>query len=387
MKLTLYKYILNEIWPTFLACLFVAVFIVVATKMLSITDLIVARGVPVIQVVRMVVYLLPDIIAFALPAASLLAVVLAFLRLSADSEIIALKSSGISLYQMLPPVILLSCMGLMVAIVIGVIGVPWGNSSFKNLIYQLAESKTDLGIKEHVFCEPFDDVVFYVNSFSRQERLMKNVFVVDRRDKEVTNTIVAEKARIFFHPQERIITLHFEKGTSFLVEKNLKSGRTIQFESFDLNVGLKDIMAALASRRKKPKEMTVSELIKQLKIVPSGEERYNKMMIELLEKCSIPLAVFLMGIIGAPLGAQIRDRGRPAGIGISLVVFLIYYLCLAGARSICETGALSPAIGVWIPDLFLFVSCIYLLRHVANEHHINLLPRFLLKFKAPNLTT
>ncbi len=382
MKLTLYKYILNEIWPTFLATLFVAVFIVVATKMLSITDLIVARGVPVTQVIRMVVYLLPDIVAFALPAASLLAIVLAFLRLSVDSEIIALKSSGISLYQMLPPVILLSCVGLMIAVVIGFIGVPWGNSSFKNLIFQIAESKADLGIKEHVFCEPFDDVVFYVNSYSRQDKLMKNVFVVDRRDKAVTNTIVAEKAKFFFHPQERIITLHFEKGTNFLVEKNLESARTIKFESFDLNVGLKDIMAALASRQKKPKEMAVSELVHQLETVPKGEERHNEIMIELLEKFSIPLAVFLMGIIGVPLGAQIRDRGRPAGIGVSLVVFLIYYLCLAGARSICETGALSPAIGVWIPDVFLFVSCLYLLRHVANERHINFLPQFLLKSRA-----
>ncbi len=385
MKLTLYKYILNEIWPAFWASLFVAVFIVVATKMLSITDLIVDRGVPVTQVARMIAYLLPDIIAFALPAASLIAVVLAFLRLSVDSEIIALKSSGISLYQMLPPVILLSCVGLVSAIVIGVIGVPWGNSSFKNLIYQLAESKADLGIKERVFCEPFDDVVFYVNSFSRRERVMGNVFVVDRRDKAVTNTIVAEKARIFFHPQERIITLHFEKGTNFLVEKNLQSGRTIKFETFDLNIGLKDIMAALASRRKKPKEMTVGELIKQLKTIPSGEERHNKMMIELLEKGSIPLAVFLMGIIGVPLGAQIRDRGRSAGIGVSLVVFLIYYLCLAGAKSICDTGALSPVIGVWVPDLFLLVACIYLLRHVANEHSINFLSRLLLKPKVSTL--
>ena len=82
--------------------------------MLSITDLIVARGVPVTQVARMVAYLLPDIVAFALPAASLIAVLLAFLRFSVDSEIIALKSCGISLYQMLPPVVLLSFLGLLI---------------------------------------------------------------------------------------------------------------------------------------------------------------------------------------------------------------------------------------------------------------------------------
>lgn len=377
MKITLYKYIFHEIWPTFLACLFVFVFIVVATKMLSITDLIIARGVPVSQVARMVIYLLPDIMAFAMPAASLIAVVLAFLRLSFDSEIIALKSSGISLYQMLPPVVLFSSIGLLVAFVISFIGVPWGNSSFKNLMYQIAESKADLGIKERIFCEPFDNLVFYVSSYSEQEKKMKNVFVTDRRDKSVANTIIAEKCRIFFHPQERIITLRFQNGTMFFVEKDLESGRTVRFKTYDLNIGLKDIMAALASRQKAPKEMSAGELKRQLKLVPSGDIKHNLIMIELMEKCTLPLAVFLMGIIGVPLGSHLKVKGRSLGIGVSLIVFSFYYLCLVGTRSFCEAGTLPPAFGVWIPDIVLFIACIYFMKRVGNEQSIKLVPTFL----------
>jgi lipopolysaccharide export system permease protein len=379
MRLILNKYIFDEIWPTFLAGLIAFVFIIVATKLLSVTELIITRGVHIVQVVSMVVYLLPDIITFALPAATLLAVVIAFLRLSVDNEIIALKSSGISIYQLLPPVVVISIVGFLAAIAVSVIAMPWGNRSFKDLIFEIAESKADLGIKERIFCEPFDNVVFYVNSYSPRERVMKGVFVVDRRDKDITNTIVAKEARIFLDPRQRIISLHFLKGTIFVSKKNQQSDRTIGFNTYDLNIGLKDIMAALASRQKGPKEMSVSELIQQLKTVPAGEVRHNDLMTELLEKFSIPLAVFLMGIIGVPLGAQIRARGRSAGIGVSLFIFLIYYVFIAGVRSICETGSVSPAIGVWIPDLFLFVSCIYLLRRVANERPINLLPRFLLK--------
>ena len=73
--------------------------------MLSITEMIVVRGVSARQVMMMMAYLLPDIITFALPATALMAVVISFLRLSADSEIIALKASGVSLYQMLRPVL------------------------------------------------------------------------------------------------------------------------------------------------------------------------------------------------------------------------------------------------------------------------------------------
>lgn len=371
--MTLYKYILNEIWPTFFASLFVTVFIMVASQMLSITELIITRGVHAGQVAGMVIYLLPDIVAFALPAVSLIAVVVAFLRLSADSEIIALKSCGISLYQMLPPVAALSFLGFLFALVMGVFLAPWGNRSFKDLVFRIAESEANVGIKERVFSEPFDNVVFYVSSYSTRERLLRDVFVVDRRDKGVTNTIVAEEGRILLHPNERIITLHFLRGAILVVEKNLESARTIRFETYDLNIGLKDIMAGLASRRKKPHELSVGELIRQLEEVPKGEARYREIIRELLEKGSMPLAVFLMGIIGLPLGARLKARGRSAGIGVSLAVFSIYYLCLAGMRSLCSSGILSPAIGVWLPDFFLLISCIYLLRRTAEEQPINFL--------------
>ena len=344
--------------------------------MLSITELIVTRGVRLSQVAGMVLFLLPDILTFAFPAVTLMSVVVAFLRLSADSEIIAMKSSGISLYQMLPPVITFSLAAFLACLAITVFAAPWGNRSFKDVLFKIAETKADLGIKERVFCEPFGNLVFYVNSFSRETRVLKDVFVVDRRDEEMTNTIVSDEAQIIMRPEERIITLLFMKGTIFLVEKNLEGSRTIKFNTYALNIGLKDVLADLASRKKAPHELSVGQLVEQLKSTPDTEKEYSRIMRELLEKLSIPLAVFFMGIIGVPLGAQIRGRGRSTGIGISLMVFSLFYLILMIIRSVCSTGTLSPVYGVWIPDLFLIVSGIYLLRRAANERPIYLLPRF-----------
>jgi len=371
--MTLYRYIINEIWPTFLASLLVFIFIMVAARMLSITELIVTRGVGIAQVVGMVFYLLPDILTFALPAVTLMAVVVAFLRLSADSEIIALKSSGISLSQMLPPVVAFSFVVFLVGMAIGVFAAPWGNRAFKDLLFKIAESRADLGIKERVFCEPFDNLVFYVNSFSRKDRVLKDVFVVDRRDKDVTNTIVAEEGRIIVQPEQRIITIYFGRGTIFAVEKNMNTARTIRFNTYGLTIGLKDVMKDLASRQKAPHELSVGKLIQQIQTTPKGDIQRSRMMRELLEKGSIPLAVLFMGIIGVPLGAQIRARGRTAGIGVSLAVFSIYYICLMVMRSICSSGSVSPVLGVWIPDLFLLVSIIYLLRRASRERSIHFL--------------
>jgi lipopolysaccharide export system permease protein len=371
--MTLYRYIINEIWPTFMASLLVFIFIMVAARMLSITELVVTRGVGIGQVLGMVMYLLPDILTFALPAVTLMAVVVAFLRLSADSEIIALKSSGISLFQLLPPVVVFSLVVFFLGIAISAFAAPWGNRAFKDLLFKIAESRADLGIKERVFCEPFDNLIFYVNSFGSKERVLRDVFVVDRRDETVTNTIVAEEGRIIAEPDRRMITIYFGKGTIFAVEQDMRTARTIKFNTYGLTIGLKDVMKDLATRQKAPHELSVGTLIQRVKTAPEGDGDHSRMMTELLEKVSIPLAVLFMGIIGVPLGAQMRARGRSAGVGVSLAVFSVYYICLMVVRSICSSGSIPPGIGVWIPDLFLMMVILYLLRRAADERPISLL--------------
>ena len=359
--------------PNFVTILVVFALIVLATRMLSITELIVSKGVGATMIGRMIIYLLPEIISFALPAAALMSVLLAFARLGVDNEIVAMKSAGISLYQLLPPVIWISIAGFIASLWLGISAIPWGNRSFKDLVYQIARSKADLGIKEHVFTEPFDGVVFYVNSVVRSGGLMKDIFVVDKRNPETSNTIVARAAKAISMPQHRAIVLHFINGTIFMVEKERGAVRTIQFQTYDLTISLKDIMAGLSARRHKPKEMGIKELLGNLKKLRPGTSKWNQILYRLLEKASLPIGVLLMGLIGMPLGAQMRSRGRSRGIGISLAIFVIYYLFMGGTKNLTETGAIHPAVGVWLPDLFLFFAFVYLLRHVVKEKPLRLL--------------
>ena len=104
--------------------------------------------------------------------------------------------------------------------------------------------------------------------------------------------------------------------------------------------------------------------------------KYNEMIIELMERFSIPVAVFFMGLIGVPLGAQIRSKVRSFGILLSLVIFLVYYVCFMGVRSLCETGTINPYLGMWIPNVFLIACCVYLFRRVVSERSFNLWERF-----------
>ena len=204
---------------------------------------------------------------------------------------------------------------------------------------------------------------------------MKDVFVVDKRDQLATSTIVAKKGTILSNPGSNIITIHFMDGTIYTIEKNFETARTIKFETYDLNIDLRDIMSSFISREKEPNEMHVLELIDRLKSSSGDGEKTNLMGIKLFEMFSIPLAIFLLGIIGMPLGSHVRARGNTIGIIISLFIFLVYHISLIGSEYICETGAIAPSLGVWIPDLLLLIICVYLMARAANHRPMSLLRR------------
>jgi lipopolysaccharide export system permease protein len=372
LKLTLHKYIFHEIWPTLVASLAVFLFIVLAARMLNLADWVVNRGVPPFHLAKMIFYLLPGMILFALPAVLLMAVFVAFHRLSNDNELQAMKTSGISLYQMLPSVVLISLAGFLVALFLSSSAGPWGIKSFKDFVFTIAYSRADLGIQERIFSDPFKGVTFYVSNFVPKEKVMKDVFLVDRRDPAMTTTIVAREGRIDSREDLRLITVRFSDGTIFMVDKKKEEGRTITFSSYDLGIGLDDIMPSLSGREKDAKEMSFKELWNGLKDPPKKNSRQPEILLELMERFSIPLAVFLMGLIGAPLGAQLRAGGRLVGIVVSLLIFLFYYLLLVGMRNIGGTGFLSPAVGSWLPVLFLFCACLYLLKRSEQEKSVAL---------------
>jgi lipopolysaccharide export system permease protein len=190
------------------------------------------------------------------------------------------------------------------------------------------------------------------------------------------NTIVAKEGRIESRPESRIITVRFKDGTIFVSGKKQTEVRTIRFDLYDLTIGLDDIMPALTARQLSPKEMSLKELVDSLRNIKKRDAEYHEALMEVMERFSIPFAVFLMGLIVVPLGAQLRAGGRFVGIVVSFVVFLLYYLMLAGFRSIGETGVVSPAVGSWIPVFFLLFGCIWLMRRAAKERTINILERF-----------
>ena len=179
MRRTLLRYLLTEQMAPFFVSLLVLTLVLFLGKTMRYTQLLFASGSGFTDLGRLLLYSLPYFFAFTIPLATLLAVLLAFARLSYDNEITAMKAAGISFYQMMPSVAIVASCAWLVTLTLTLFVLPGGNSSFKRVLVEMAQSRAQLGLKERVFNNQFDGLVFFINRISPDGRRLHQVFISD----------------------------------------------------------------------------------------------------------------------------------------------------------------------------------------------------------------
>jgi len=367
MKKIIHVYILKEIIPNFGTTLVVFSFLMLAGRILRLTEWMVNHGISLSQILLIALYTLPYVLFYTLPMATLLGSTIAFSRLNEDNEITALKSSGVSLYQMLIPVVTFSMISYLLASYIAIYLIPISRASSSRLLFEVARTNVSIGMKEGVFNDSIPNVLLYANRISAHNQIMEGVFIFDERDPTLPNTITARKGSISSNPEQMSFQLHLIDGSVVMVDKDLESSRMLRFKSYDLNIELSSAMNRFSSRKSSRKEMTISELRHHIKKANPGTVRHNKLIMELQRKFSIPFACLLLGLIGFPLGLMMRAKGRGWGIALGIAIIVIYYILLSGADSLGRTGSLNPVLAMWIPNMLIGATTLILFWQKARE--------------------
>lgn len=373
MRRIINTYILKQILSTFFISLMVLVFVFFITKLLKLTEMVINKGIPLSSTLKLVVFTMPYLFVFILPMATLLSVLITYSKLSSDNEIVALKASGISLYQMLPPVIMVTISSFLISSLMAIYAMPWGSSSFKNLLFNLAINRVEVGIKEQVFNDDFQGLVIYVNQISSKSKIMNGVFISDQRDPETSNTIVAKRGSMIPDQKNLTITFRMFDGSIHRVAKDLKSTQTISFDVYDLNLDLEAMLSQERKDSKGRKELSLREIRERIKNLGKKSKEYNRLTMELHRRFSIPFACFVLGFIAVPLGVTTRASGSSWGAVLALAFFLIYYIFLSSVWSLGEVGILPPALGTWMPNIILGAMASYMLIKTANESPVKVL--------------
>ncbi len=370
----IYRYVFKEMIPPFVINLMFFTFVFLMAEMLKITDMVINYRVGVFTVLLMFVYSTPYFLTFVIPMSIMMAVLLTFLRLSGDNEIVALKTSGMSIYGLLPPAMSFCLLGFLLTLFMTVYGMPWGRLSLKELAYKVVSSNLEIGFKDRTFNDSFEDVVLYMNKIDPKTKELQDIFIEDKRTQNIVSTVVAPRGKLFSEPDEYVYRLLLYNGVIYQVDVKNRSTNYIDFETYELRLDIKKAASRLKRGNKHRKEMGLAELRQYLNNSTIKDAHYYNALMELYKKFSIPTACFALGLLAVPLGIQSMSAKRSFGLMLGLIFFLIYYMLLSAGLVFGETGAYPPVIGMWVPNIVLGGLGLYLLVQTANERQLRINP-------------
>ncbi|MCH2175943.1 MAG: LptF/LptG family permease [Lentisphaeria bacterium] len=314
-----------------------------------------------VQLILQFVWLmLPKLLSFILPISLLLAVVLVFNRLSADREITALRASGVSIFQIIAPLILLGVLVSGFCWYLRFYLVPKYYTQAKLVSKgQVVENPMNL-IRENSQIELHPG--FFIIVGSKKDDVMYDVQIFQLSDdqKQLLSNITAESGTVSVDPvlQTMKIILYNVTTISFDKDKHGESNRIwAKTQTFQIKFGDVENKKRLVER---PKYMTLSQLFVWIQMLSSADKDYSKHMKELNKRAAWALSPLTFLLIGIPLGLQIARKETSASIVGSVAMAAFYYVAMALTSETIDSKY-HPEIFMWIFNIGLQIAGLFLI--------------------------
>ena len=345
----IHSVIKKETIPPAVIAMVVLTFIVFTREFGRLAELFIRRSVDPLTIVKAVLYLLPGILLFTLPFAFLIGVLIGFARLSVDSEIVAMRASGISTSQMLRPVL---AGGLLVAVLTGLFSfwlLPAGNWNLRLLRGEINVAPAQTDIDSRVFYENFPGTLLYVEDIDLSKSIWKGVFLADSKDGE-PRMILADEGKILSTREGRRIQLHFMNGSVYSRDNENPGEDSIShFGTLDIPIVIQS--GPVPRKIKRAVDKNTGELISDI----SGDDPtlVHESLVELNRRMAIPLSPIIFAFLGVALGIRTPRGGKGSGFIVSLVVSITYFVLFATGSTLSKSGVLPIVLGVWGANILL----------------------------------
>ncbi|MEM7247057.1 MAG: LptF/LptG family permease [Acidobacteriota bacterium] len=394
------RYLIRELGTPFLLGILVYTSILLVRTFFSLADSWVKGTLDLPDLIQSLALILPSILAQTIPMSVLMGVVIGFSRLSADSEITALRASGVSYYRLLLPTGLVALLALAATAVVYLHLVPKGNRAYLE-VRRKAEARSDLNreVRPGTWIR-LDEVSLYARHVDQtaEEPWLEDVdILLARRDSSRLEHLKAERARI------RRVAIDDTKFRLELVTENARSvtwpkdgeGDPVRFEGSVLErqgpeqhrklelasrVGsprdlrskslgeLREYLAALDRMdaiEKLPEDQILAAR-RELQVeygwtlTPERDKRRSLALLEVHKKWSFPFACLVFSLLGMPLGIATRRGGRPASFVVSVGVIILWWILFSVGDALRNIGQLSAAATAWLPNVAIGAVGIYL---------------------------
>ena len=369
------RWLIAQILPPMLFA--ISAFTVISLSVGVMFDLIrkiVEFGLPLFLAIKVLFYSLPSFLVLSFPMAVLLSTLLAYGKLSANSELLALKSLGIKTSRIIAPAIAVSIFMTGLTFYFNDNLVPASNklaestlragigSSFSsekgkdNIMFSRYGSKIDSATNKPTKTNQFLTHIFYASLF--ENNIMQEVTVLDFSRQDIQQILKAKSA-VFDKKNSSWI---FTNGSIVSIDQG---GQTtnIQFEKY--RYPFIEGPLDLARIPKDATEMSLKQALEAERIYKEtgNLKEIRRIQVRIQEKFTLPFACLVFGLIGSSLGSKSNLRSsKSQGFGLSVILILIYYVMSFVFSSLGVKGLFSPIIATWLPVLISMGGGIYFLR-------------------------
>jgi lipopolysaccharide export system permease protein len=344
---------------------------------------------------QMLINALPSTLVTVLPLSITVGILLGLGRMAADNEIAAIKSSGVPVVRLLPPVLLLGVIGLLMSLFCTLTLIPRGIAEGRKLTHEALTTRADAGLEERCFVDSIKGLIIYVRSIDHSSGLINNIFIWESGQSEEARTIIARQGRVLPDPEGKALALHLQDGT--LISENA-AGETTAALAFESQVYRYPIEASgLSSAVRSLEEMSVAEIQQRVRDAAEKEslstgaardfyrraQRHGRLLI--VQRFSFPLACIALALCAFPLGVLNMGRSRLNNVSVGLLLIFGYYAFSLATERMARSGLAPPEIAVPLPPVVFSMFAVYFMRCVQAERApalVSLLLRGLRKIRS-----
>jgi len=360
------RYILKEVLSHGAIGVAVFTFVLFTRDLGRILDLVARNSAPLPSVAEIFFFTVPVALTYTIPVGVLVGVLLGLSRLAADSEITAMRASGIGVWTFVRIVSIFVLGAWMLALVNDVVVAPRSQAALERLQDRLKSSQASFEVQSNVFYEGFPKLVLYVQDVhSRPEAAeWKGVFLANFNDPNAPSITLAQNG-ILVGEGPQTLHLHLTNGSTHETVPGQPDRYQIStFAETDIPI---DLPASDAqSQPISVGQLTTPELWRGQKTSADVNLRRWE-LIELHRRFALATACIVLALVGIPLGLSFKKGGKSAGFVLTIVLVFAYYSASLLGISLAREIKVTPAQGVWIANAIFFITGMILLWRVERR--------------------
>ena len=352
------NYLLKELLGPFTLALMISTFILTASNLIQMADMIMNKGVGFFNMMLLLAYLMPSLLMFTIPISILSAVLLGFARLTSDNEIIALRASGVSLLKLSAPIFVVGIMLSLACIPLNYNIMPNATYKARKLVKQIGIQNPTALLEPGVFVKVFKDYIIFVYDMKGNE--LKNVRIYQPQENGPTRTVIAESGTIIPQKSNESIKIKLSNGIADETDPTDHNNfYKLIFKNYYMTLNLKDSFKKQETE-KKARELTFKELKTEIQNFKEKNIDTIPLQIEMQNKVSFAFSNLIFILIAIPIGVRTHRREKSVNFGMALVIFLIYWGLMLGGIALVMKKTLPVWLGVWSPNIVFIILAIIL---------------------------